>query len=108
MIENLDLHLEQLVSSLPPVPPVNGQFTDPRQIAKILRDLYDEDWQYLGTRHIGGNGDTPMLGCGDELRPLYQDSLGQWYLAHKDSRHYGDPDKVGTKMLLKFAQDNKL
>ena len=52
---NLDLHLEQLAPTLPPIPPVNGAFTDPRQIAKTLRALYDENWQYIGTPHIGGH-----------------------------------------------------
>lgn len=112
MSENLDtilLHVEQLAPALPAVPRVNGAFIDPRQIAKTLRDLYGEDWQYCGSFHIGGHdGDIHMLGCGDSLRPLYKDSRGIWYTAYKDQRRYGEPDRAGTLMLLRYAQDNGL
>lgn len=112
MSENLDLllsHIDQLAPALPPVPPVNGAFVDPRQIARVLRDLYRENWQYCGSFHVGGqDGDIHMLSCGDSLRPLYRGADGKWYTAYKDRRHYGDPDRAGTLMLLKYAQDNGL
>lgn len=111
MSENLDallLHVEQLAPALPEVPHVNGVFIDPRQIARVLRDLYREDWQYVGAFRLGGHGDTQFLGYGDSLRPLYKDSRGIWYTAYKDQRRYGEPDRAGTLMLLRYAQDNGL
>lgn len=111
MAENLDallLDIDRLSPALPPVPPVNGCFCDPRQIAKTLRDLEGRDWQYVGSFHLGGNGDTQFLGCGDLLRPLYKDSRGVWYIAYRDHLHYGEPDRAGTLMLLEHAQDNRL
>jgi hypothetical protein len=111
MSENLDtllLHVEQLSPTLPAVLPVNGCFSDPRQIARALRFLNDENWQYIGDRHIGGHNGVHLLGCADEYRPLFRGADGTWYLARKDCEHYGDPDRAGTLMLLKYAQDNNL
>lgn len=112
MSANLDtllLHLEQVSATRTPVPPVNGAFTDPRQIANVMRYVLEEDWQYVGSHHIGGqDSDIHLLGYGDELRPLYRGADGKWYLAHKDQRHYGECDADGTKRLLKFAHEYAL
>lgn len=119
MSENFDallLHLEQVSATRTPVPPVNGAFVDPRQIARVLRCVEEEDWEYLGmednkngTRYIGGHGDVHLIGCGDDLRPLYQDARGRWYLAYyKEPWRYGEPDADATKRLLKLAREYAL
>ncbi len=111
MNENLDAllsQIERLAPTLPPVPPVNGRFTDPRQIAKTLREMEREEWEYIGTRYVGGHGDVHLLGCGNVMRPLYKDARGTWYVARRSGYHYGEPDKTSTLVLIRFAQKHKL
>lgn len=111
MTENIDAILAGIEQSAPvpsPIPPISNRFDDPRQIAQTLSSIYNESWEYLGAFHIGGqDGDVHMIGYGDLLRPIYQNASGEWFVAYGDWRRYGEPDRAGTLMLLKFAQENQ-
>lgn len=110
MVENLDAILADIEQSAPApssIPPIDDRFTDPCQIARTLSAIYNESWEYLGAFYTGGLGDIHMIGCGNSLRPIYQDASGEWFVAYRDWRRYGEPDRAGTLMLLKFAQENQ-